>query len=666
MSDAPAYFGGRDGLHAIDSATGEVAWIVSTSAPITSNVFLAGDKVLFGCSDGRLYAVDADEGAVAWSIPTENESWFPLVVSGSAVIFAGSGDSIGAAAISSGDMIWRRRERQALAGAPTIQGGMIWFATVDGVVHGLDALTGKEKWAYPSDPDSASAACAAEPADAGVERNEKDRDSELGDRGLVVGDSPGEKSMTTVGEERAGVAHHGSELEAGLERLREYRRILEEKTRRIDLLLKEAEDDLDFALALPDDLDHLEVSRLLEERGLGEDFSVDSGCPFCGQRRESETSQWNEALMRAETAADSYTRAQRMMHTLLGEAAEKGLFKEAYRLLRAGADLNAANERGLTPLMRAAGWGQLAVLRLLISRGADMNAKSRDGHTALTASASWGHLEVTRCLLNNGADVNSRVADGWTPLMWASSKGHLEVVRLLLQRGADSDLTGRNGHTALSIAYSNAQHRIAEMLEEHGQSQPGRRGPRPENDAHGRRNAARASFDPPDGSDRRGGDLSPEERMVGILLREAAEKGLHEEVRRLLDEGADVESRGENGVTALMCAVARGRVETAKLLLARGAHPHSKDKHGNTALTAAVKLGHSELAKMLAGVSRDDAGRNASMQNALALAKTVGHHEIERMLESGGARWASALSPGRLVGRLRAGLGRLFRRNSAG
>lgn len=73
--------------------------------------------------------------------------------------------------------------------------------------------------------------------------------------------------------------------------------------------------------------------------------------------------------------------------TALMHACRSGHADGVELLLAAGADINATNQQGTTPLMyaktAAMGSGNLAIMRLLLARGADINARDRAGRTAL-------------------------------------------------------------------------------------------------------------------------------------------------------------------------------------------------------------------------------------------------------------------------------------------
>ena len=79
-----------------------------------------------------------------------------------------------------------------------------------------------------------------------------------------------------------------------------------------------------------------------------------------------------------------------------------------------------------------------------------------------------------------------------------------------------------------------------------------------------------------------------------------AESGSYEDVKMLLEKGADVSyTRHPKGLTALIWATIRGHLEIVKLLLERGASASYKEFHGNTALMLAATFGHLEIMKLL-------------------------------------------------------------------
>jgi ankyrin repeat protein len=117
-------------------------------------------------------------------------------------------------------------------------------------------------------------------------------------------------------------------------------------------------------------------------------------------------------------------------------------------LLDAGADPNAANDAGVTPLMWAV--SDIDKTRMLIDAGADIRARSVDGRTPILAAASIrGNHDVVALLLDRGASPSAPGSNAITPLTEAARKGDEPMVRLLLERGAD---TARSGAPALTFA----------------------------------------------------------------------------------------------------------------------------------------------------------------------------------------------------------------------
>jgi len=76
-------------------------------------------------------------------------------------------------------------------------------------------------------------------------------------------------------------------------------------------------------------------------------------------------------------------------------------------LIKAGADINAKDEQGLTPLMHAIEVTRginIDAIRLLVLAGADVNAIDKEGRTPLSFAMSQDRQDIIRVLLDAGAD----------------------------------------------------------------------------------------------------------------------------------------------------------------------------------------------------------------------------------------------------------------------
>ena len=93
--------------------------------------------------------------------------------------------------------------------------------------------------------------------------------------------------------------------------------------------------------------------------------------------------------------------------------------------------------------MFAAGNDHLDVVRVLLDNGANREARDRDGETPLAYAARFGSHRICSLLIEKGANVDTRDEDGTTPLMLAAREGHVDVVRLLLDHGATGAATAR-------------------------------------------------------------------------------------------------------------------------------------------------------------------------------------------------------------------------------
>jgi ankyrin repeat protein len=98
----------------------------------------------------------------------------------------------------------------------------------------------------------------------------------------------------------------------------------------------------------------------------------------------------------------------------VAKAAVAGDLEALKTLIAAGADVNAQNDKGETPLMEAAAMGQADAAKLLIAAKADVNAKKKDGVTALHGAAFFAHPELVKLLIAGGADVNAKNQKGET------------------------------------------------------------------------------------------------------------------------------------------------------------------------------------------------------------------------------------------------------------
>jgi ankyrin repeat protein len=85
---------------------------------------------------------------------------------------------------------------------------------------------------------------------------------------------------------------------------------------------------------------------------------------------------------------------------------------------------------GQNAVARAADAGCLDTLRFVLANGADPNAKDNEGTTPLMIASRNGLLEVVELLLESGADLEARDNSGSSAWLMAGLAGHLEIVEL--------------------------------------------------------------------------------------------------------------------------------------------------------------------------------------------------------------------------------------------
>ena len=102
-------------------------------------------------------------------------------------------------------------------------------------------------------------------------------------------------------------------------------------------------------------------------------------------------------------------------------------------LLDAGAEVNSAsrNPQQVMPLHSSVASHSLDITRVLLEHGADVNAVQQDGYTPLLEAAQAGELEILELLLQYGADPLGRREDGQTALDLARQEGHSDIVARL-------------------------------------------------------------------------------------------------------------------------------------------------------------------------------------------------------------------------------------------
>ena len=107
------------------------------------------------------------------------------------------------------------------------------------------------------------------------------------------------------------------------------------------------------------------------------------------------------------------------------------------QFIRQGADVNALDEYGFTPLIEAAIVDHVEIAKLLLAHGANPNRQDVTGGTALHWATENNNLALAKLLLDAKADANLNNLAGQSPLVMPLLREHTTMRQLLLQYRAD-------------------------------------------------------------------------------------------------------------------------------------------------------------------------------------------------------------------------------------
>jgi len=205
------------------------------------------------------------------------------------------------------------------------------------------------------------------------------------------------------------------------------------------------------------------------------------------------------------------------------------------------ADQRAALDR---QLLQAADDRDIGSVQRLLKSGANIEAKNQQASTALIIAAESGNTAMVKFLLDNGANAAASNNSHETALIQAARVGAADSVVALLE--VTSSIKEKN--EALFATTEGGGPVV--IISTDAEAKPN--------------------------------------KQDGQVAKEAPEPPWVSTVRVLLDSGADLEARDENGETALIRAASYGQTDIFRLLLQRGANLNARDRNGMTALIAAA------------------------------------------------------------------------------
>gem|GEM_PF-1043944 len=379
-------------------------------------------------------------------------------------------------------------------------------------------------------------------------------------------------------------------------------------------------------------------------------------------------------LMACQLPAQEY--ANRSPVKMLQEACEKGDLELLEQALRQGADLEARDYAGYTPLAQAARYGKVEVMKALLKRGADIKAWDREGTSVLfracfhnqtaaalfllekglspnwgkpgntlclATAAYWGDLRLVKALVEHGAEINDNSGRA-TALMEAINKNYTGIVLYLLSAGADPKISAPGRKSAwwskyppVSVAAWNGNAEMIRALVVKGcdvnELSPIDESPLILATRKDRSDAIKALVET-------GADVNARHpKNKWVALHYAAEEGKVEALKALVDQGANLEVRASGERTALMMAAWEAEEECVKVLLDAGADPNAQNSSGKTSLMYSChrhSASKSQIEALLKAGARLDL-KDGLGNTALTYAASRGHQDLVELFLVKGA-----------------------------
>ena len=287
---------------------------------------------------------------------------------------------------------------------------------------------------------------------------------------------------------------------------------------------------------------HMEIINLLIDCGYDVNHQDNEGKTVLHVAFENHTPDLAQSLI---TQFSAETKIRDIHNwTPLHTAIDRGYFSYSKELSKKFLHQDVGTEVSWIQLQAACVQENTQDVQLILDGSTDVNRNSSAGYTALHIAVTKNSIGIVILLLDQDVNVHSVTIDGKTPFHIAVDKGEETIIQKLLTQKADPNWKDVQGNTSLHLA-------VRLKLE----IKPWRI-------------KARASY------------TSSSQAPYHAC-------SLHI-VQAIINHGAGVNTRNNNGQTPLWFACCDGQESFVKILLDTGANPNITDKFGDSCLHAAL------------------------------------------------------------------------------
>ncbi len=300
-------------------------------------------------------------------------------------------------------------------------------------------------------------------------------------------------------------------------------------------------------------------------------------------------------------------------------------------LISGGADVDARNKEGVTPLAIAVQKGNTENVRLLTAAGANIHTQDTNGMSPL--SVAFDSSEEMFEAVVNQSNATQQDSEGNTPLHLALiTDAPLDKVQYIISLTNDVNIRNRDGNTALFLATLKNRKKVGELLLA--------------------KDADIFSANTNSNSPLRlalkyGGSvqdwlitsktISAKDGSGNSVLHYAAEWQYKDAISSLVMKGADISARNANGETPLFSAVKTNDPSIIQTVVDSGADINVRDNLGSTVMHTAVRWDAPQSIMKLLELGVNINAQNTSGKSPLAEAVVAGKYDIARTLLSNGA-----------------------------